>query len=105
SLAGFRSALEKVLPLVQSTAALQDPVPLPRAIAALSEFLRRLTGAGDAALLVRHVSGDGPEQTRAWKANGEPIEMAFVPFGRSLAAAALSQGEACLLNTLAGSAR
>src|SRR6187549_2808055 len=39
-LAAFRAAVEKVLPLVQSTAALNDPVPLPRAVASLCRFLR-----------------------------------------------------------------
>jgi hypothetical protein len=86
---------------VQSAAALNDPVPLPRAVAALSEFLRQLTGAADAVLLVRHATNDGREQMRAWKATGEPLDGAFVPFGRSLAAAALSQGDACALNDLA----
>src|SRR5438874_4514755 len=104
SLAAFRSAVEKVLPLVQSAAALNDPVPLPRAIAALSEFLRRLTGAADAVLLVRHTLPDGSEQSRAWKATGEPIDGSFVPFARSLAAAALSQGDVCLLNSVSAGA-
>jgi two-component system, NtrC family, nitrogen regulation response regulator NtrX len=104
SLAAFRSAVEKVLPLVQSAAALNDPVPLPRAIAALSEFLRRLTGAADAVLLVRHAPADGLEQSRAWKATGEPLDGAFVPFARSLAAAALSQGDVCLMNNLSAGA-
>jgi CheY-like chemotaxis protein len=104
SLAAFRSAVEKVLPLVQSAAALNDPVPLPRAIAALSEFLRRLTGAADAVLLVRHVSADGEEQSRAWNATGEPLDGEWAPFARSLAAAALSQGDVCLVNDLSAGA-
>src|SRR5437588_5780721 len=44
-LAAFRSAVEQVLPLVQSAAALNDPVPLPRAVAGLARFLCRVTGA------------------------------------------------------------
>jgi len=103
SLAAFRSAVEKVLPLVQSAAALNDPVPLPRAIAALSEFLRRLTGASDAVLLLRHVAADDEEQSRAWNATGEPLEGDLAPFARSLAAAALSQGDVCLMNNLSAS--
>src|SRR5438105_6661612 len=35
SLVAFREALDKVLPLVQSAAALQDPVPLPEAVRSL----------------------------------------------------------------------
>ena len=104
SLAAFRSAVEKVLPLVQSAAALNDPVPLPRAIAALSEFLRRLTGDSDAVLLLRHVAADGEEQSRAWNATGEPLEGDLAPFARSLAAAALSQGDVCLMNNLSAGA-
>jgi two-component system nitrogen regulation response regulator NtrX len=100
SLAAFRSAVEKVVPVVQSATAINDPVPLPRAIAALSEFVRRLTGAADAALVVRHVGHDGVEQYRAYAANGELHNGELVPFGRSLAAAALSQGEPSALADL-----
>ncbi len=95
SLAAFRSAVEKVLPLVQSTTALTDPVPRPRAIASLSEFLRRITGAADAVLVLRTPS---TEWIEAWTPAGEPIAGEFAPFARSLAAAALSQGEPCILN-------
>lgn len=104
SLSAFRSAVEKVLPLVQSTAALHDPVPLPRAIAALRDFVKRITGAADAVLLLRHLSSDGSESTRAWGETGELTGVEFVPFARSLAAAALSQREPCALNEPGASA-
>jgi DNA-binding NarL/FixJ family response regulator len=100
SLAAFRTAVEKVLPLVQSTAALNDPVPLPSAVAALCRFLSRLTGAADAVLIARQAPADGPEQLRAWTLFGEQIETSFVPFGRSLAAASLSQGAPSILADL-----
>jgi DNA-binding NtrC family response regulator len=58
SLKAFREAVEKVLPLVQATAALNDPVPLPEAIAGLLFFLRQVTHADDAVLLVRHYQSD-----------------------------------------------
>src|SRR5205814_4529 len=58
SLVGFRSAVEKVLPLVQAAAALQDPVPLPAAVSALFRFLMRTTGARDGVLLVRSYDAD-----------------------------------------------
>src|SRR5438552_19019522 len=45
TLVAFREAVEKVLPLVQSAAALNDPVPLPEAIAHLFRFLQRTTRA------------------------------------------------------------
>src|SRR6185437_12460766 len=76
SLAAFRAAVEKVLPLVQSAAALNDPVPLPRAVAALCRFLRQVTGAADGVLLVRHVPEDAPEAEacKVYGADGEPLD-------------------------------
>src|SRR4029077_3182255 len=53
SLVAFREAVEKILPLVQSAAAFNDPVPLPEAIRSLIVFLMRSTGASDGVLLVR----------------------------------------------------
>src|SRR5262249_36464270 len=47
TLVAFREAVEKVLPLVQSAAALNDPVPLPEAVRRLFQFLLRTTGARD----------------------------------------------------------
>src|SRR5437667_23749 len=68
-LTAFRESVEKVLPLVQSSAALNDPVPLPAAVAALCRFLRRLTGAADAVLLLRHApAGDAAEACRVYDA-------------------------------------
>src|SRR4051794_15424176 len=93
--AAFRAAVEQVLPLVRSSAALADPVPLPRAAAALCDFLRQLTGAADAVLLVR-----SEEATRAYAADGSPVEGELVPFGRSLAASALSLGEPSVVHRL-----
>src|SRR5213080_3924404 len=62
SLVAFRDAVEKVLPLVQASAALHDPLPLPEAVASLFQFLLRSTGARDGVLLVRHYD---PEQQPA----------------------------------------
>src|SRR5919198_5352039 len=58
SLASFRDAVGKVLPLVQAAAALQDPVPLPAAVRSLFRFLLRTTGARDGVLLVREYDPD-----------------------------------------------
>jgi ActR/RegA family two-component response regulator len=103
SLAAFRAAVEKVLPLVQSAAALNDPVPLPRAIASLCQFLRQVTGAADCVLLVRHVPDDDPqaETCKVYNAAGEPLDAELVPFARSVAATAVSLGEPCVMNRLA----
>src|SRR5216683_3076384 len=49
-LVAFRAAVEKVLPLVQASAALNDPVPLPEAVGNLFRFLLRTTGARDGVL-------------------------------------------------------
>src|SRR5438876_999475 len=53
SLVAFREAVERILPLVQSAAVLNDPVPLPDAVGVLLRFLLRTTGARDGVLLVR----------------------------------------------------
>ena len=50
SLAEFREAVERVLPIVQTTAALNDPVPLTEAVKSLLKFVIRVTGAVDGAL-------------------------------------------------------
>ncbi len=97
--AAFRSAVEQVLPLVRSTAALADAAPLPRAAAALCGFLREATHAADAVLLVHH--GD---TSRAYAADGSPLEMPLVPFARSIAASAASMGEPSALAALDESA-
>jgi two-component system, NtrC family, nitrogen regulation response regulator NtrX len=101
-LAAFRESVEKVLPLVQSSAALNDPVPLPTAVASLCRFLRQVTGAADAVLLVRHVPEDGAaESYQVYDADGSPVAAKLVPFARSLAATAASMAEPCVMNTLA----
>lgn len=104
-LAAFRSAVEQVLPLVQSAAALNDPVPLPRAVAGLTRFLCRVTGAKDGALVVRSVGGDGSDGSyRAYGSEGEPLDVELVPFEKSVAATALSFGEPCVMGDLATAA-
>jgi len=103
SLAAFREAVEKVLPLVQSAAALNDPVPLPDAIRSLVRFLMQVTGAADGALLVRHYDSarQPPESCRVYDARGERIEGPLAPFARSVAGTAVSMQEACVMNDLA----
>lgn len=93
SLAAFREAVEKVLPVVRTAAAFNDPVPLPEAVKALLRFLIRATGAADGALLIRHVATDGTEVTAAHGPTGEPLPIPAVPFSRSLAASVISHQE------------
>jgi ActR/RegA family two-component response regulator len=100
SLAAFREAVEKVLPIVQTAAAFNDPVPLTEAVKSLLRFVIRVTGAGDGALIVRHASADGAESTAAYDADGQPLPTTAVSFGRSLAASVVSFQEPVALNSL-----
>ena len=99
SLMAFREAVEKVLPLVQSTAALNDPVPLPDAIRSLIQFVVQTTGARTGILLVRSYD---PERTpaevmRVYDDGGQALEIELVAFARSIAGTAVSMQEACLI--------
>jgi DNA-binding response OmpR family regulator len=97
TLAEFREAVEKVLPLVQTAAALNDPVPLPEAVKSLLRFAARSVGATDGALILRHVNADGGESLSALGKGGAALAVDGVPFSRSLAASVLSRGDAALL--------
>ena len=97
SLAAFREAVEKVLPLVRTAAALNDPVPLPEAVKSVLRFAARSVGASEGALIIRHVNADGSESLAALGKGGAPLPTGNVPFGRSLAASVLSRQEASLL--------
>jgi DNA-binding NarL/FixJ family response regulator len=96
SLADFRSAVEQVLPLVRNAAALNDPVPLPEAVKALLRFVLRATGATDGAVVVHHAGKDGAEPLAAYGPTGDPLPGLVGPFGRTLAAAAVSAGDVCV---------
>jgi DNA-binding NarL/FixJ family response regulator len=98
SLLAFREAVEKVLPLVQSAAALNDPVPLPVAIRSLFRFLLQTTQAERGVLLARYISPDGEETVRAYDSDGVPLDAPTVPFARSLAASVVSMQEPCVLS-------
>jgi ActR/RegA family two-component response regulator len=95
SLVAFREAVEMVLPLVQSAAALADPVPLPVAIGSLFRFLLRTTKARDGVLLVRHYDAgrQPPESSRAYGADGQELDLELAPFARSLAGTVVSLQE------------
>jgi ActR/RegA family two-component response regulator len=99
SLVAFREAVEKILPLVQSAGALNDPVPLPEAVASLFRFLQQTTRARDGVLLVRHYDPHrSPGETcRAFDSSGQPLDVPLVPFARSIAATAVSLQEPCAM--------
>lgn len=93
----FRESVGRILPLVQSTAALNEPVPLPEAVKHLFRFLVRLTGAADGAMVARHIPEDGEERFLAFSPDGKMLPTLPIPFGRSLAATVLSMNEVCIL--------
>jgi ActR/RegA family two-component response regulator len=102
TLVAFRAAVEKVLPLVQSAAALNDPVPLPAAIGNLFRFLLRTTGARDGVLLVHSFDAgrDPPEVFRAYAADGRLLDPPAVPFARSVAGSVVSLQEPGVMERL-----
>ncbi len=101
-LLAFRSSVEKVLPLVQASAALNEPVPLPAAVRSLFRFLARTTGAQDGALIVRGYDAgrDPAEVCRVYDMEGAPIEGPLAPFARSVAGAAVGLQEPSAMTQL-----
>ncbi len=104
SLASFREAVEKILPLVQSTAALNDPVPLPDAIRSLVRFLIQATQSRDGVLFVRRydVSRQPAESCRLYGADGLALATELVPFARSVAGSVASLQQPHAMNELNG---
>jgi ActR/RegA family two-component response regulator len=102
SLVTFRETVEKVLPLVQSVAALHDPVPLPNAIGSLFRFLLHTTRASDGVLLVRSYDPAlvPAESCKVYDAAGKPLTEELVPFARSVAGSVISMQEPCAMNRL-----
>jgi ActR/RegA family two-component response regulator len=101
-LIAFREAVEKVLPLVQSAAALNDPVPLPEAVRGLLRFLLRTTGARDGVLIARsyHPDRQPAESCRVYDSAGKLLEVELVPFARSVAGTVLSMQQPSAMNRL-----
>jgi hypothetical protein len=99
-LVAFRSAVEKVLPLVRSAAALNDPVPLSAGVRHLLRFMQKTTRASDGVLFVHSfaATGDRSEELRAYGPDGEPLPQPTVPFGRSIACAAIGMQEPVILS-------
>src|SRR4051794_35970089 len=91
-LLAFRTAVEQVLPLVQASAALQDPVPLPEAVRHLFRFLLSTTGGRDGVLLARSYdpARDPAEVYKVYDAAGQPVEGPLAPFARSVAGSVVS---------------
>jgi ActR/RegA family two-component response regulator len=102
SLVAFREAVEKVLPLVQAAAALNDPVPLPEAVRRLLGFLLRTTGAQEGILLVHSYDPERQpaELYRVYDAAGNPLTLDLVPFARSVASTVVSLQEPYAMSQL-----
>jgi two-component system, NtrC family, nitrogen regulation response regulator NtrX len=98
-LVAFRSAVEKVLPLVRSAAAMNDPVPLTAAVRHLFQFLQRTTGAADGALVVHSydASREPAEELRAYGISGDELAAPLVPFSRSIAGGVVGLREPAVL--------
>jgi two-component system, NtrC family, nitrogen regulation response regulator NtrX len=105
SLVAFRESIQKILPLVESAAALNEPVPLPDAIGALVRFLIRTTEASDGVLLVRRfdAAANPVEVCRVYDGRGEVLPAQLVPFARSIAGTAITMQEPCVMNELGSS--
>jgi ActR/RegA family two-component response regulator len=101
-LVAFREAVDKVLPLVQAAAALNDPVPLPEAVRSLFRFLLRSTCARDGVLLARSYDPqrEPADICRVYNAAGEPLMMTLAPFARSVAGTVVSMQQACAMHNL-----
>ena len=102
ALVDFRASVEKVLPLVQTTAALHDPVSLPNAIKSLFRFVRAATGAAAGVLLVRGYDANRqpPEICRAYNDEGDLLAVELAPFARSFAGSVLSMQQPCVMDRL-----
>jgi ActR/RegA family two-component response regulator len=103
TLVAFREAVEKILPLVQSATALQEPVPLPAAISSLIQFLVTAVDAKKGILLVRSYdqSRQPEEIVRVYDEDGRLLNVEIAPFARSFAGSAVSMQEACVVPRLA----
>jgi ActR/RegA family two-component response regulator len=97
SLAEFREAVQRIVPLVKQSAVLKDPVPVTSAVRTLIQFLRETTGARDAVLLVRtYDSSRTPAETfRAYDVQGNLLSVPLEPFASSLVSGAAGMQEIC----------
>lgn len=97
SLAAFREAVGRILPLVQQSGLLNDPVPIPTAIRSLFQFLVETTGAVDAVLLVRSYEAEREPQeiNQVYDRQGALLDVAMEPFASSLVGGAVSMQDVC----------
>lgn len=90
SLARFRASVEEILPMVQASATLNDPVPLPEAVHGLLRFLCQVTGAPDGVLVIRQHDAREGDRIRVYNRDGESLPVPTISFGRTIAASVAS---------------
>jgi hypothetical protein len=98
----FRAAVEKVLPLVQGAAALQDPVPLTAAVQQLFRFLLQSTRARDGVLVVHSYDAarEPAESYRVYGPDGTALPGPLVPLSRSIAGSVVSLQQSAAMTNL-----
>lgn len=103
-LQAFRSAVEQVLPLVRTAAALRDTVPLAETVRALFAVLGHGTGATAGLLVVRtyQEQTQPPEQWLVLDEQGQALTPPDFHFAQSLAAAVAFQQPEVLRAEIAG---
>jgi ActR/RegA family two-component response regulator len=98
----FRGTVEKILPLVRTAAALNDPVPFTESVRHLFRFLLRTTGARDGVLIVRSYDAarQPPETYCAYSIQGEALKVDLAPFAQSLGGAVVAMEPPCVMTSL-----
>src|SRR5947209_287484 len=101
----FRSAVGKALPLIETAAALREPVPVTEAVRGLFRLLRRETHARTGVLLARaYDAGRDAETCRAYADDGALVPGDLVPFARSLAGSVVAMQQPCRVDDLGAAA-
>jgi len=101
-LAQFRDAVEQILPLIRTAAAVNDPVPFTESVRSVLHFMMRLTQSADAVLIVHaYDAGRAPPETyRAYDVEGRPLSVELQPFAHSLAGAVVTLQEPSVMADL-----
>lgn len=101
-LVAFREALDKILPITQSTNALNNFESAAEAISQVVTFFKDLTNAKDGVLFVRQfdASQNPPEICQVFGGAGQLVSEPAAPFAHSLAGAVVSMDEARILRRL-----
>ena len=91
----FREAVEGVLPVVRSTAAMNERVPLPEAVHGLLRFVVQSVGAASGVLVLRL-----GETLHVYDGDGNEVSAGDVAFADTVAASALGFGAPAVINQI-----